>query len=92
MYLVGKYPTSRRNSKLSKTCNVLGRFLAQSENTSVLEAAELTAQGVKAVWQHHFGPQLVMGKKAAMEPESEKVKLIIADHHIAGQESNLFKK
>ena len=76
-----------------KICDVLGRFLGHSENTSVLEAAELTAQGVKAVSQHHFGPQLIMGKNAAMEPESEESKLIIADHHIvAGQEANLFKK
>ena len=68
---------------MPKTCDVLARFLAHSENTSVLEAAELTAQDAKAVWQHHFRPQLIMGKKAAMEPESEEVKLIKADHHIA---------
>ena len=49
LYLVGKYPKSLRNSKLPKTCDVLGRFFGNSENTSVLEAAELTAQGGKAV-------------------------------------------
>ena len=43
-------------------------------------------------WQRHFGTQLIMGKKVGMEPESEEDKLIKADHHIAGQATNLFKK
>ena len=33
-----------------------------------------------------------MGKRVGMEPEGEEVKLIKADHHIAGQVTNLFKK
>ena len=53
---------------------------------------ELTAQDAKSVWQHHFGPQLIMGKKAAMKPENEEVKLIKADHHIAGQVTNMLEK
>ena len=77
---------------MPKTSDVLGQFVSHSEKTSVLEAAELTAQEVKAVWQHHFGPQLIMGKNIGMEAESEEVKLIKADHHFAGQVTNLFKK
>ena len=34
-YLMGKGPTSLRNSKLLKTSDVLGRFLSHSDNTSV---------------------------------------------------------
>ena len=37
-YLVGKCPTSLRNSKLPKTSDALGRFLSHLKNTSVLEA------------------------------------------------------
>ena len=88
-YLVGKCPTSVRNPKLPKTSDVLRRLLSHSENTSVLEAAELTAQAVKAVWQHHFGLQPIMGKKVRIEAESEEVKLIKADHGIAVWVTNL---
>ena len=61
-------------------------------NTSVLEAAELTAREVEAEWQHHFGPQLIMEQKVGMETESDEVKPIKADPHIAGQVTNLLKK
>ena len=92
-YLVGKCPTSLRSSKLPKTSDVLGRFLSHSDNTSgVLDAAKLIVQKVKDLWQHHFGRQLIMWKKVGMEGESEEVKLIKADHHIAGQVTKLFKR
>ena len=77
---------------LPKASYVLGQFLYHSESISTLEAAELTAQEVKARWQHHFGPQLIMGQKVGMGTESEEVKPIKADHHIAGHVSNLLKK
>ena len=37
-YLMGKCPTSLRNSKLPKTSDALSRFLSHLKNTSVLEA------------------------------------------------------
>ena len=77
---------------MPKTSDLLGRFLSHSENTGVLETAELTAEEVKAVWQHHFGLKLIMGPKVGMGRESEEVKPIKTDHHIAGQVTNLFKK
>ena len=39
-----------------------------------------------------FRAELIMGPKVGMGRKSEEVKLLKADHHTAGQVTNLFKK
>ena len=82
-FLVGKPHLSLQVSKLPKAGPVLGRFLLHLEDKSILESSRAMVEEVKAVWLHHFGPQLILGKVLGMtDKEQESKKIIVMDNRI----------
>ena len=92
-YLVGKPPLGFGFSKLPKTKEVLARHLSHMESKSISDASKETVQELKAVWLHHFGPQLIFGKmNTEQEEELEDKKIVKRDYNIVQHVTNLYKK
>ena len=92
-FLVGKPPISFGFSKLPKAKDVLGRHLIYMESKSLTEASKSTTEDIKAVWLHHFGPQLIKGIQLSGEKgEVEEIKMIQPDKNIERQVTALYKR
>ena len=63
-YIIEKAPTILPCSKLPKSGAVQGLLLSLLDSDhSLKEASKLVTSEVKAVWLHHFGHRLIMGKQ-----------------------------
>ena len=93
-YLVGKPPLAFAFSKLPKTDAVLGRLLLHLEDKGMRDAIQAVVEELKAVWLHHFGPQLILGRGVgeADNKEQDALKIVIKDHRISETLANLFKR
>ena len=72
---------------------VLGWLLSPLETDHSLKyASGMATDEVKAVWMHHFGSRLVMGKHYGTEDEDivdSSLKMIKSDQHEAGKVTEL---
>ena len=93
-YLVGKPPLAFTFSKLPKNDAVLGRFLLHLEDKSMRDASTAMVGELKAVWLHHFGPQLILGRELGRtdKKEQETLKIVDQDHRISETVVNLFRR
>ena len=59
--MLGRPSSSFGFSKLPRTEAVLGIFLLHHEGKTLKDSAVSVTKELKDVWQHHFGPLLIMG-------------------------------
>ena len=94
-YLIGKAPDSLSLSKLPKTGLILGRLLVLMELQSLSEASQIVKDEVKTIWLHHFGPNLMLGKKfgdEANDTTDEKLKIVKTDQRITEKIVEMYRK
>ena len=64
------------------------------ETKSLKDAVGEVAEEIKAVWLHHLGPKLIMGKEYGQEDNpmtNEKLKIIKSDQKVAEKVLELYK-
>ena len=94
-YLVSKAPDSLSLSKLPKAGVILGRPLVLMELKSLSEASQIVREEVQTVWLHHFGPNLMLGKKFGDEANDitdEKLKIVKTDQRITEKIVEMYRK
>ena len=92
-FLVGKPPLAFSFSKLPKTDAVLGRVLLHLEDKDMRDASTAVVEEIRAVWLHHFGPQLILGRGVGEDENKEQdaLKIVIRDQRISETIMKLFK-
>lgn len=94
-YMIGKALSSLSFGKLPKTEAILGRLLQLKGSLPMSETAGKVTGEVVAVWTHHFGPKLILGKeygKEQLEQKDKKLIMIMETKHIKKKILDLYKK